>query len=79
MGKELVGTAWAPDGLVEAVEDPRDDRFVLGVQWHPEIGWERDSFARALFERFVKEATVFANSRSAQGQERASDSPALVR
>ena len=79
VGRELVGTAWAPDGLVEAVEDPRDDRFVLGVQWHPEIGWERDSFARALFERFVNEATVFANSRSVQGEARASDSRALMR
>lgn len=60
MGRELVATAWAADGLVEAVEDPRDDRFVLGVQWHPELGWERDEFARALFERFVEAAAAFA-------------------
>lgn len=31
----LTPTAWADDGLVEALEDPRR-RFVLGVQWHPE-------------------------------------------
>lgn len=31
----LVATAWAEDGLVEAVELP-GDRWVLGVQWHPE-------------------------------------------
>ena len=24
------------DGIVEAVEDP-DRRFLLGVQWHPEV------------------------------------------
>jgi putative glutamine amidotransferase len=78
VGRELVGTAWAPDGLVEAVEDPRDDRFVLGVQWHPEIGWERDAFARALFERFVNEASTFANARSVQGEAQAG-SPAMVR
>ena len=64
VGRELVGTAWSPDGLVEAVEDPRADRFVLGVQWHPEIGWERDSFARNLFARFVSEAASFVESRS---------------
>ena len=31
----LVPTAWAEDGLVEAVELP-GNRWVLGVQWHPE-------------------------------------------
>jgi gamma-glutamyl-gamma-aminobutyrate hydrolase PuuD len=50
--------------LVEAVEDPRSDRFVLGVQWHPELGWERDELSQALFERFVMEAERFARSRS---------------
>ncbi len=64
LGKELVATAWASDGLVEAVEDPRGDRFVLGVQWHPELGWERDELSKALFERFVAEAERFAGSRS---------------
>jgi putative glutamine amidotransferase len=29
-------TAVAPDGVVEAVELASDERFVLGVQWHPE-------------------------------------------
>jgi putative glutamine amidotransferase len=64
LGRELVATAWAPDGLVEAIEDPRSDRFVLGVQWHPELGWQRDGFARALFERFVEEAATFAARRA---------------
>jgi putative glutamine amidotransferase len=27
-----VATAWAPDGVIEAVEAPG----VLGLQWHPE-------------------------------------------
>lgn len=35
IGRDLVPTAWAEDGLVEVVEDPRR-RFCLGVQWHPE-------------------------------------------
>ena len=63
LGRELVATAWATDGLVEAVEDPRGDRFVLGVQWHPELGWERDELSRALFARFVLEARRFAQSK----------------
>ena len=63
VGRELVATAWSSDGLVEGVEDPRSDRFLLGVQWHPELGWERDAFARALFDRFVSEAAQFARRR----------------
>ena len=71
VGSELIATAWSPDGLVEAVEDPRSDRFVLGVQWHPELGWERDEFARALFDRFVSEASQFAAHRAEDVSERA--------
>ena len=61
LGRELAATAWSSDGLVEAVEDPREDRFVLGVQWHPEMGWERDELSRALFDRFLSEAQNFAD------------------
>nr|MDT0661407.1 gamma-glutamyl-gamma-aminobutyrate hydrolase family protein [Micromonospora sp. DSM 115978] len=33
----LLATGWSsPDGVIEAVEDP-DRRFVVGVQWHPEL------------------------------------------
>ena len=61
LGRELVATAWASDGLVEAVEDPRSDRYVVGVQWHPELAWERDPLSQALFTRFVDEARSFAS------------------
>ncbi len=64
VGHELVATAWTADGLVEALEDPRDDRFVLGVQWHPEIAWERDNFSRALFKRFVEVAGEYARAQT---------------
>jgi len=62
LGRELVATAWASDGIVEAVEDPRGDRFVVGVQWHPELGWERDSLSLALFKRFIDEARSYAET-----------------
>jgi putative glutamine amidotransferase len=35
LGRGLVATAWAPDGVIEAIEDP-GERLVLGVQWHAE-------------------------------------------
>jgi putative glutamine amidotransferase len=44
-------TATAPDGVIEAIEDPAA-RFCLGVQWHPENFWRTGEF-RALFEGFV--------------------------
>ena len=35
VGAGLSITAHSPDGIVEAIEDPRR-KFYLGVQWHPE-------------------------------------------
>ena len=54
-GDGLVVTATAPDGVIEALEDPAR-RFCLGVQWHPENFWRTGEF-RPLFEGFVKAAT----------------------
>jgi putative glutamine amidotransferase len=47
-------SATAPDGVIEAIEDPTA-RFCLGVQWHPENFFRTGEF-RALFEGFVEEA-----------------------
>ena len=47
----FVVSATAPDGVVEAIEDP-SARFCLGVQWHPETFWRTGEF-RPLFEAFV--------------------------
>lgn len=60
VGSDLVATAWTADGLVEALEDPRAERFALAVQWHPEIAWESDDFSKALFARFVEKAGDYA-------------------
>ena len=57
LGADLVATAWSADGIIEALEDPRPDRFAVAVQWHPELGWERDAISRRLFEAFVTEAS----------------------
>lgn len=35
LGRGLIATAWAPDGTIEAIEEP-GERLVLGVQWHAE-------------------------------------------
>ncbi|GHI08984.1 glutamine amidotransferase [Streptomyces cellostaticus] len=38
LGEGLVVSAWAADGTVEAIELPSSQGWVLGVQWHPEMG-----------------------------------------
>jgi len=52
-GRDLRVVARAPDGVIEAVED-RTGRFVVGVQWHPERGWQDNEFSRRLFSAFVQ-------------------------
>lgn len=59
VGNDLVATAWTSDGLVEGLEDSRADRFVLGVQWHPEMGWQNDEFSTKIFHEFVGAAEKF--------------------
>ncbi|HEX4774560.1 MAG TPA: gamma-glutamyl-gamma-aminobutyrate hydrolase family protein [Candidatus Saccharimonadales bacterium] len=58
LGKGLVATAHAEDGIIEAIELP-DKHFVIGVQSHPEtlemateISWNK------LFKAFVKAAAA---------------------
>jgi putative glutamine amidotransferase len=65
VGKNLIATAWSSDGLIEAIEDSRPERFALGVQWHPELGWQQDRLSQALFERFIAETRKFAGEKSA--------------
>jgi putative glutamine amidotransferase len=48
-------SATAPDGVIEAIEDP-SARFCLGVQWHPENFWRTGEF-RPLFEGFLEAST----------------------
>jgi putative glutamine amidotransferase len=63
VGEGLRATAWTADGLIEALEETRLDRWALGVQWHPEIEWEQDGFSEKLFESFVEAAGLYAARR----------------
>jgi putative glutamine amidotransferase len=60
VGRNLAATAWASDGLVEALEETRPDRFALAVQWHPELGWKEDLLSQGLFEKFVAATRAYA-------------------
>ena len=54
VGEGLLISATAPDGVIEAIEDPAR-RFCLGVQWHPENFYRTGEF-RELFEGLVSAA-----------------------
>ena len=54
LGKDLVIEARASDGLVEAFRLNRNDRFVFGVQWHPEWQVTKNHFYQSIFDMFVK-------------------------
>jgi putative glutamine amidotransferase len=55
IGRDLVVSARAHDGLVEAVEHP-GRRFVVGLQCHPEELYLEREWARRLFADFVAAA-----------------------
>jgi putative glutamine amidotransferase len=55
LGTGLVASATAPDGVIEAIEDP-GKRFCLGVQWHPENFYRTGEF-RSIFEGLVEAAS----------------------
>ncbi|HEY1367468.1 MAG TPA: gamma-glutamyl-gamma-aminobutyrate hydrolase family protein [Gaiellaceae bacterium] len=59
LGEGLVATAEAPDGLVEAVEDPSRG-FCLGVMWHPD---EDVAGGLHLFRGLVEAARAYAAAR----------------
>jgi putative glutamine amidotransferase len=52
-------SATAPDGVIEAIEDP-EARFCLAVQWHPENFWRTGEF-RPLFEGFLEASAQSPN------------------
>jgi putative glutamine amidotransferase len=58
LGRGLVATAHAGDGVIEAVEAP-SARFVLAVQWHPEEGMDQRPF-----DALVEAARAYRHDRS---------------
>ena len=57
LGKGLKAVAWAPDGVIEAVElEGRQD--LLAVQWHPEITAAEDDGQQRMFDWLIKRANT---------------------
>ena len=54
-GDNLEIVASAPDGTIEAIEQP-GEQFVLGVQWHPERTFAGSTASQAIFREFIAAA-----------------------
>lgn len=57
LGKNLVVAAKAEDGVIEAIEIP-GERFIVGVQWHPEMMQRNKVNHSVFFESFIKECSL---------------------
>lgn len=72
VGDGLKAVARSQDGVIEALEGSNPAHFVLGVQWHPERGFEQDRASRAIFESFTREAAAYARQEE-------KDKPSVIR
>lgn len=52
LGRDLVTNALAEDGVIEGIESTKH-RFVLGLQWHPEVLAPRRLLQRRIFSAFA--------------------------
>ena len=53
LGKDLIIAAVAPDGICEAIEMP-GRRFVIGIQWHPEMLLNTSCQMSPLFRELIR-------------------------
>jgi len=52
VAKGLVPIAYSKDGVIEAVQ-MENEKFVVGIQWHPELMVDNDEKMLNLFKRFI--------------------------
>ena len=73
LGNGVVATAWAPDGVVEAIEMPAARAPVVGVQWELQV----DSGPHPLMYSFVQDAREATGGRARARGEDVGSRPAL--
>ncbi|MDQ6830460.1 MAG: gamma-glutamyl-gamma-aminobutyrate hydrolase family protein [Gemmatimonadota bacterium] len=65
IGKGLIVSATASDGLIEALEGEAADHWMVAVQWHPESLVDTDDKMRRLYAAFTDAASAYAMRDSA--------------
>ncbi len=53
VGKHLKISSFSRDGYVEAIESTKN-KFILGVQWHPEYMYDTCPRTRKIFKKFIE-------------------------
>ena len=48
-------SAFSEDGVIEAIEFC-SDTFNMGIQWHPEISYEKDIYSKKIIDSFIEAA-----------------------
>lgn len=56
IGEGLEITAWSSDGAIEAIEKKNED-FVIGLQWHPEIMSKNNTKMQNIFNELIKHSS----------------------
>ncbi len=54
IGSSLVPAAWSDDGLVEALELPPGEPWLVAVQWHPEANAAEEPAQQTIFDAFAR-------------------------
>lgn len=57
LADNLVATAYSKDGVVEAIECP-EYKFMMAVQWHPEMLHEVDEQMNLIFKELIENAKL---------------------
>lgn len=55
VGENLIASAYAKDGVVEAIEH-KDYDFMIGVQWHPEMLHKSEIIMNNIFKELINKA-----------------------
>jgi putative glutamine amidotransferase len=63
LGGIFEAVAWAPHGVVEAIEVPGGTAFLLGVQWELHEEWQDDERSLGIWRAFVGAAAERADAR----------------
>lgn len=63
LGSGLVPVAWSDDGLIEGLELPAGEPWLVAVQWHPELNAPDVAAQQAIFDAFAGRARDRAGRR----------------
>lgn len=62
LGKGFKSTMTAPDGIIEGMEWEESNRFVVAVQWHPEMMEGQVDTVRPIFNAFIEASKMNARA-----------------